>query len=201
VNAPGSTVATALFNRAVFVDAPPVPAAAIVSRLVNVDGVVGATVATTVLSPDLVATQRLSPLPVVVQLGGLELVDDPLADVPFTAPAPLIRMDMWLDCSDALVVSVSASDPSAIFQKIAPVTMLPLDACPSLFQLPPEAPVLTVTVGTWSVEKTTSSSSPATMPDGRVMAWLVVFEAVVRPVTVACTTGNAILRYAGCVWV
>src|SRR5690606_211711 len=106
-------------------------------------------------------------------------------EAPVGSPPPVIRSTTCEDCSAVVVVTAQVSEPAARFQKIAPVTTVLFDACPSLFQ--PEA----VHVGAPSTENTPSSRSPAVMPAGIVIAWLVVSVVVVRPVERAATTGAA----------
>lgn len=118
--------------------------------------------------------------------GGFELVDDPFADAPAGMPPPVIRHDTHDDCS-AVVVTVRVSAPVACFQKMAPVTTVVLDACPSFFQ-----PVEAVQVGLPSTENATRRSSPATIPAGRVTLWVVESDVPELPVVRAATVGNAI---------
>jgi hypothetical protein len=100
--------------------------------------------------------------------------------------APVIRKETWEDCSLDVVVTVHVSPPAATFQNTAPVaTPLVASACPSFVHPVAEH------VGEPSVENTTSSRSPAEIPDGSVIEWLVVLDAGVAPVARAATTGAA----------
>jgi hypothetical protein len=92
---------------------------------------------------------------------------------------------MWLLCSFALVDKERPSEPFAIFQNTAPVTVEPLLAWSNLVH---PLPLPTPTVGLPSAEKITANRSPFS-PGGMAMGWLLILEVPDEPEAEATTTG------------
>src|SRR5690606_5581110 len=74
---------------------------------------------------------------------------------------------------------------------IAPVTLFEASVvCPSAVQLLPLVPVFIETSGLPSTEKTTNNNSPASIPDGNVIAWEVTSVPVCAPLAEPATLGE-----------